>query len=935
MGRMVLFRSAVGACERLRRSRVSAAVLAIGLVAGCGGQSPAAQAAAQVASAAPPPRVDGRLPGGVSPVSYDLDFSFDPSGQRFQGRASISLAITEPTRTIVMHARDLNIERVTLRRDKESWTGHAVSRQPAHSKGEAEELVIGFPEVIPRGPAELEIRYSAPFAPGLHGMYTVEESGKHFAFTQLEPTEARRVFPGFDEPSFKVPITVHATVPDGNVVFSNTPLANTTHPKPGWVRFDFETSNPMPTYLVALAAGPLETYAGPDDVTDIRVIAVPNKAELGASAAQTASTQLRLLSEYFGSEFPHEKLDLVAVPNFAPGAMENTGLVTFREEIILLDPEHASTRSRRLMAQVMAHELAHMWFGNLVTMEWWDDLWLNEAFANWVARRTVDQSNPEFGAGIDFLRAKNRVMGLDWLASARRVRQPVRSTSEANEVFEAITYVKGESVLSMIERWVGPATFQEGVRAHLKEHAWGTGTSEQLFEKLEKASKKPVGDVASSFIDQAGVPRVNIEMDCSPDVPPRVVLSQQELRPIGSSPVEGKYWQIPVCLRYPVEGDTQPDHPDAVASSGSGAGATIVQCELLGPGVREIALNRIGCPAWIYPNADEAGYYRFHMRPHRLYQLARAAGQLSPLERAGLIGNSWALVESGGLTAERYLEMLVELPLGEDRVVWQQVFDSLIMIDMTLEPSQRPAFSRYARRLLEPLVAKLGWVSRPQDSGGERLLRQRAIELLGWLADDKKAQARLFKLAEAWLSDPDSADPDLVVAAVRVTARKRGDRELFDRLVVVLQDDGSAQRRVTALRGLASFRDPELARRALDLWANGTLKMQDLHYIISPVAADRATARVAYAWLKENLSEMSEGMPPFLARRVVSVTEGLCDQGSIREAKRFLSVELQEVEGADRRLREASEQGMICHAFRSAQVPAIARWLRTAAEAQP
>ncbi len=906
----------------LGRSGARVATVLVCLAAGCGGgQTRDATAADEAAHAAPAPRDDGRLPGGVVPVSYELDFRIDPAAERFHGRTTIALNIAQPTRTLVLHGRALTIERVELRRGIQTWTGHALLRPPAHSKGDAEELVIGFSEVIPAGPAELEIRYSAPFTKGLHGMYAVEDAGRRFVFTQLEPTDARRMFPGFDEPGFRVPITLSATVPEGNVVFSNTPLRLTTSPEPGWVRFEFETSRPMPTYLVALAAGPLETHVGPADVTQLRVLTAPGKAELGAAAAEIATKELKILREYFGIDFPYRKLDLVAVPDFAPGAMENVGLMTFREEILLLDPERASTRNLRLTTQVLAHELAHAWFGNLVTMEWWDDLWINEAFANWIALKTVEKLKPAYGVGIDFLRAKNWVMGLDWLESARRIRQPVHGTSEAHEVFDGITYVKGESVLAMIERWVGPEAFQEGVRTHLEKYAWGTGTSAQLFETLDVVSSKPVSQVASSFVDQTGVPRVNLEMDCSPDVPPRITLNQQELRPIGSSPVEGKYWQIPVCLRYPVNGNEP-------------AAATVVQCQLLGPETREIALNRIGCPAWLYPNADEAGYYRFHMRPHRLYELARAAGELSPLERAGLLGNTWALVESGGLSAERYLEILVELPLGEDRVVWQQVFDSLIAIDMVLEPSERPGFSRYVRRLLAPLVARLGWTARPGDTAAQRMLRQRAIELLGWLADDSDTQARLLRLADEWISDPDSGEADLAVAAVRVTARK-GDRALFDRLVNVLEKSESVQHRTTALRGLASFDDPELARMALDLWSNGTLKMQDLHYIISPVAADRRTARVAYDWLKENLTSMSEDMPPFLARRVVTVAEGLCDQRSIREATQFLATQLKEVEGVDRRLREASETGMICHAFRSAQVPVIARWLRTATEAQP
>ena len=369
--------------------------------------------------------------------------------------------------------------------------------------------MLSFDRVIPVGPADLEIDYEGAFATGLRGLYRVEEGGRWYAFTQFEPTDARRAFPCFDEPGIKTPFTVTVTAPADR---SRSPTC-ASRPPPrsrggnGRVKFEFEASPPLPTYLVAIAVGAFDLREALAGTLAIRLAAVSGKARLGGGALAAARGQLVELERYFGRRYPYAKLDLLAVPSFGAGAMENAGLITFREERILLD-ERASLAARIGMAGLIAHEAAHQWFGDLVTMAWWDDLWLNEAFASFMADEIVDAWRPATRARLQALALKSQVMADDSLATARRIRQPVRSTSEAQEAFDSVTYAKGRAVLAMTEAWLGPDAFRAGLRGYLQRHEWGNATADDLYAALAAASDgRDVAGVMRSFTDQIGVPR--------------------------------------------------------------------------------------------------------------------------------------------------------------------------------------------------------------------------------------------------------------------------------------------------------------------------------------------------------------------------------------------------------------------------------------------
>ena len=440
----------------------------------------------------------GRLPSWQRPRGYKLSLSIDPAQERFSGRAVIDITIDKPTGALVLHGAQLDITRAAVVVNGRRMGAETSYRKAAGARDETEELVVVTSSELPVGDVSVELEYSAPLEEKLRGIYRVKSDDQWYVFTQFEPSDARRMFPSFDDPAYKVPFEVDITVPKGSIALSNTPEKAKQEQQNGSVTFRFERSQPMPTYLVALAIGPFEVLEGPKSPVPLRVITTPGKSAKGAFAMAAAADHLALMSDYFDRAYPYKKLDLVAVPNFGPGAMENAGLVTFREELLLADA-NASAKAKRSIATVVAHELAHQWFGNLVTMEWWDDLWLNEGFASYMEVLVVDRWRPKMRADLELLSYSGRVMNFDALQSARVVRQPVSNTYQAAEAFDGITYVKGASVIKMLHRWLGDEPFRDGVRKYMADHAWKNASASDLFQALAATSKQDVAGVASKL----------------------------------------------------------------------------------------------------------------------------------------------------------------------------------------------------------------------------------------------------------------------------------------------------------------------------------------------------------------------------------------------------------------------------------------------------
>jgi aminopeptidase N len=910
-------------------TRVSVVALLSGLVLSCGAPRNEASSLAVAAPLRPPPRVesatvppprdDGRLPPIAAPVEYRLHLRVDPAGKTFSGKVTIPVRLAEPTRVIVLHGRKLRIQEAEVTSEGRTQSATTAFRPAAGSKGDADELVLTVGTQVERE-ASLDLVYEADFAEGLAGLYRVDEGGKAYAFTQFEPFGARLAFPCFDEPSAKVPFEVALTVPAGLLAVSNMPV-RTESPDPGGktVTFSFEKSPPLPTYLVALAVGPLEARAGASQPVPLRLLAVAGRAAMGQVALDAARDQLKVLEEYFGTKYPYPKLDLVAVPNFGAGAMENAGLITFREERLLVDEKTTPTALRRAAYLVIAHELSHMWFGDLVTMAWWDDIWLNEGFATWMASKVLDTWRPELRARVEAYSGTAMAMTADTLDSARRVRQPVRSTTETLEAFDGITYQKGAALLDMVERWVTPEAFRAGIVRYLEEHRFGNATSEDLFAALAAASGKPVPEVLQSFTEQTGVPAVELSACRVVEGLASVGLRQSEYRPLGAEKHAAKAWTFPVCVRYPGQQPGQKGEGQA--------------CALVRGAETTLSLPGGACPAWIHPNADQSGYYRVTLPEEsfeRLASLPRA--KLTPRERVGVLSDAWAVVRAGGLDVPRFLELARRFQGDPEPAVWDRIVSSLQFVDAEMiPPALREPFSAEVRKLLAPEVRSLGFEPRPRDGDHERMRRRVVLTAMGALGRDPQVLARAQKLASAWLDDPRSVQGDLAAMALPLAAMQ-GDGVLFDRIVKRLKAGVTPEDRVTAVSALGEFRDPALVGRAIELLSGsgqdaGTIRTQDQLYVLRGLFSRGETRSVAFQAVAARLDAFLDRIPPFARRRIVPILAEACGEEESARARALIAPRLASLEGADRGFLQAQEVASRCGAFRQHHAPVLARWL--------
>ena len=918
-------------------------VLGLAVLASCGGGKAAGPRATPVVPAGPtvevptipvtaplvpPPSVNGRLPTDIVPQAYGLTLTVDPEKPRFSGTTYIDILATAPTRAIILHARKMNITSAVVGTPEGAIIpAKATLRMASGGKEDPEELVLELSSELRPGEARIAIEYDAPFDDQLRGLYRVKDGERWYAFTQFEPTDARRAFPCFDEPGFKVPFTLQLRHPDGLMALANSePVPVAVAPVKGVATTEFATTPPLPTYLVAFAVGPFELLEGPADARPrIRVATPIGKSKLGAVALESSAAFVKIMEDYFAQPYPFSKLDLLAVPEFAAGAMENPGLITFRDEALLLAPQ-ASTSARRRVAGIVAHELAHQWFGNLVTMKWWNDLWLNEGFATWMADKVVDVWQPSFGARVESLSSKAWVMETDALASARAVRQPINSTSEALEAFDGITYVKGASILTMLESHVGEDAFRAGVRAYLAAHARGSATADDLFAELDRAAPdKPVSKLAATFLDRAGLPLVRASaITCDGAAGASVQLTQRRYVRAGAQAGAGSSgagagidasapWSIPVCLMY---------------SAAKGAPKTT--CTMLDGPSATVPLPGAACKqGWVYPNASEAGYYRWVVPDAMFTQLAAAAGkgQLAVAQRLGLINDAWALVGSGDLGADVMLVTLARFGGERERNVVDALDSARRTVrDTVVAPADEAAYAAWVVKLLGPMGKQLGWDAGKTDSEDRRLTRQTVLRLLGDLGNDKATLAEAARRLKLWLDKPEALDPDMAAMAVSLGART-GTRETFDALLAIHKAAKLPEHRVLALTGLGNFSDPALLGEALALALSADVRLQDMRYIVRP-AVRHATRAITWAWLQKNWDAIKARVGGFGIDRFVGITGAFCDRAERDAAEAFFTPRIANLEGTARTLKESLEEADVCINLRAREAAKVRAFLK-------
>ncbi|MGE0406900.1 MAG: M1 family metallopeptidase, partial [Candidatus Korobacteraceae bacterium] len=628
-----------------------------------------------------------RLPQTVRPSHYQLTFEPDFAADRFRGEAVIDIQLSQAASSIQMHAMDLTIESATIQAGGRSQQA-TVTTDPQNQT-----ITLNVPEEIGEGPAQVSIPYSAAFGSGLRGFYSGMAGGRKYAATDFEPFDARRMFPAFDEPAMKATFDITAIVPRGDMAISNSPVVSEKNgPTPGTRTVRFATTPKMSTYLVALIVGNFECTEAKSEGTPIRVCATPDKKRLTGFAMEAAQASLRYFNRYFAIRYPFAKLDLIALPDFAAGAMENTGAVTFREALLLADPKEASLDTRKRIAVVIAHELAHQWFGDLVTMEWWDDIWLNEGFASWMETKPLAEWKPEWQMELDEVLELGSSLEQDARRATRPIRVPntqAQTPAQVESLFDGIAYGKAATVLRMVENYVGEEGFRAGVNDYLKRHAYGNTRAADFWNAVAAATGKPVDKIMSTFVDQPGVPLVSVRTSCEAKQT-EVTLTQRRFFSDGKQLREESgnragLWQIPVCFKT---GDNRP------------AG-----CQVLSESEQTFRLNGCGTSApVIFANAGAEGYYVAEYDPSVALALHEKVPLLSQPEQVLLLINDWALVTAGRRDLPSYLELAEAFRGSGTPAVWDEIATNLRFVSSQIVPdSAQEPYRVWLRGLLRPL----------------------------------------------------------------------------------------------------------------------------------------------------------------------------------------------------------------------------------------
>jgi puromycin-sensitive aminopeptidase len=835
-----------------------------------------------------------RLPRSVEPLRYELVLAPDLAAATFAGSAGIDLTVHEPGRAIVCNAQDLDVTGAELHLPDGSVLPAAVALDSP-----ADRVTFSFDREVPVGPATLQCRFDGVLNDKLRGFYrstfTDDSGATHtIATTQMEATDARRAFPCWDEPDRKAVFDVTLVVDDGLAAYSNSPVAEETL-EGAKRRVHFAPTMKMSTYLVAFVIGPLEATDPVDvDGVPVRIVHAPGKGHLTDFSLEVAAHALRFFASYFDLPYPADKLDLVAIPDFAFGAMENLGCVTFRETALLVDPARAARTELERVADVVAHEIAHMWFGDLVTMRWWEGIWLNEAFATFMEVLCVDAFRPAWQRWVSFGIEREAALAVDGLHTTRPIEYPVGSPEEADGMFDVLTYQKGGSVLRMLEQYLGPDTFRDGVRAYLRAHAYANTVTADLWDALESVSGEPVRSVMDSWILQGGHPLVSLRSGR---------LTQQPFRytetPPGGASAIGERWQVPVFLRAASgSGPTrrvllapEPMTPGApggeTAAAGNGAAAAGAGAAAAGGGAAEDDgdVTVVNAGGW--------GVYRVAYDTETLARLARQLPSLSPLERSNLFADTWASVLAGHVPLEGFMALAAGLGHDDEPSTFAIVAGALGLCDRVVSDDQRPALAGAARALLSGRAGDLGWDPRPDDGERTPTLRALLLGTLGTVGEDAAVRAEAVRRFDAAnqaqpgvAATPIDADIEDAVLAVVAAQRRAGD---YDTCLARYRSPATPQEELRYLTALAAFPDQALAARTFDLAAS-EVRTQNAPYLVMSLLGNRIGGPVAWERLKARWAEILDKFPVNGHSRMLAGVRSLCGDAALADdVTRFLT----------------------------------------------
>ena len=851
------------------------------------------------------------LPANVKPSKYSMTLRPDLETFAFVGEQTVDIDIAVPTARIKLNAAELEITDVVLRHNGSSIPVHSLSLNE-----DTETVTLDFGQTLAQGPAQLYMKFTGILNDRLVGFYRseyqdTEGQTKHLATTQFEATDARRAFPCWDEPAQKAVFDVTLVFNDTHQAVSNTPIVEESIPAPGMKSVRFAETPIMSTYLLAFVIGDLVSVEAPAaGGTKVGVWTTRGKENQAGFALDTSVKLLGYFNEYFGIPYPLPKLDHIAIPDFAAGAMENWGCVTYRETALLVDPENSSAGTRQRVAEVVAHEMAHMWFGDLVTMEWWDDLWLNESFASWMGTKAVDWLFPDWEMWTQFVNMDtNRALSLDGLKNSHPIEQEVKNPAEVSQLFDAISYSKGGSVLRMLENFLTPDVFQKGLYRYLKANEYGNARTQDLWSALEEESGMPVTSIMDSWVKQTGYPVLQIEADRRPDGV-MVSLSQERFvydHLLGEEEPNPEVWQVPVSVSAPgaTSASTVMDNKEAVIT-------------VPVPNPSE---------DWYKVNAGQTGFFRVNYTSEDWQRLAPAISgrELPATDRLGIQNDAYALSRAGLLPVTQFLELAGSYSGETDASVWSDLASNLRDIEQLIsgEPVH-PAYQRFGRELFGPAARRAGWTPRPQDGHLDSLLRSTTLGQAGSYGDeDTLAQAS--DLFRQYLENSDAVHPDLR-GIVFSLAAQAGDRTTYNHLWDLETRASLQEEKIRLLLAMSRFQDVALLNETLESSLTSRVRSQDTITVVASVAANPKGRETAWEFVKSNWAEFDRryGGGGFGLMRLVSIVNSFTTEGQMADVENFFTEN--PAPAAERTIRQALERMRLNIRWLEQNRPALNSW---------
>ncbi|MES2219979.1 MAG: M1 family metallopeptidase [Acidobacteriota bacterium] len=833
-----------------------------------------------------------RLSTDVIPQHYSLTLEPDLKAATFTGKEEIDVTLDKASNSITLNAVQLKFQKATITADGTTQTANVTENKPD------EQATLHVDKEIPAGAATIKIEYTGILNDQLRGFYLSKAAHRNYAVTQFEPTDARRAFPSFDEPAMKATFSTTLIVDKGDTGISNTNMVS-DDPGPAADKhtIHFATTPKMSTYLVAFLVGDFKCLSGESDGVPIRACATPDKVQMGAYALQGAEFFLHYYDTYFGIKYPMPKLDMIGIPDFEAGAMENFGAITYRESVFLIDEKTASTNAKKTVANDVAHEMAHQWFGDMVTMKWWNNIWLNEGFATWMESKAVSAWKPEWNLSQDEALDLDGVLNYDAGKITRAIRAKANTPGEINEMFDGITYQKGAAVLAMTENYESPEVFRQGVHKYLEAHMYANATAEDFWNAQTAASGKPIDKVMNSFITEPGVPLLTFS---SPKGGSTEVSQQRFFLDPETHADNPQTWTVPVCFR--TGGDPK--------------------CELLTEAQQKLSAPNSD---FFFANANDKGYYRTLYDPADYNKiLSVAETSLSPAVRIGFAGNEWALMRSGRSGIGNYLDLAAVLRNDSNADVIENLAGAIGATDERIAtPQDRVKLAAWVRQQFRPAYDRVKEIS-PSDSVEKKQLRATLFGVLGEIGRDPQIVAQAKDLTNKYIADQTSVEPSLVRPAVSI-ATENGDSHLFDQLQQLSKTSNNPDVKQTALVALANFHNAALVQRALDYATSGQVRNQDAVFLFIVALRSRDTRQIAWDYIQKNWDKVHAQLTTAMGGYLVESTGSFCSADRAQQVQTFFASH--PVAAAQEAIKRATNSIHDCSVLRSTQQSKLTEWL--------